>query len=81
GWTIDHGYIWDDGGNFLFCHDDFSHLCVTSLIIRADLYELPQRFEDASLDWIKSILVSHVRIDDAWKSGNHKADDDDGNAD
>nr|AAB95423.1 ORF8 [Rhizobium leguminosarum bv. trifolii] len=62
GWTIDHGYIWDDGGNFLFGHDDFSHLCGTSLIIRADLYELPQRFEDASLDWIKSMLGSHVRI-------------------
>ncbi|MGO8655996.1 galactosyl transferase, partial [Rhizobium ruizarguesonis] len=35
-----------------------------SLIIRADLYELPTRFEDASLDWIKSMLGSHVRIAD-----------------
>lgn len=64
GWTIDRGYIWDDGGSFLFGHDDFSHLCGTSLIIRADLYELPTRFEDASLDWIKSMLGSHVRIAD-----------------
>jgi hypothetical protein len=62
GWTIDHGYIWDDGGSFLFGHDDFSHLCGTSLIIRADLYQLPERFEEASLDWIKSMLGSHVRI-------------------
>ncbi|ACI56236.1 galactosyltransferase protein [Rhizobium leguminosarum bv. trifolii WSM2304] len=62
GWTIDHGYIWDNGGNFLFEHDDFSRLCGTSLIIRADLYGLPQRFDDASLDWIKSMLGSHVRI-------------------
>ncbi|EJZ17250.1 galactosyl transferase [Rhizobium sp. Pop5] len=62
GWTIDHGYIWDDGGQLLFGYDDFSHLCGTSLIIRADLYKLPQEFEDASLEWIKSMLGSHVRI-------------------
>ncbi|WP_144224856.1 galactosyl transferase [Mesorhizobium amorphae] len=64
GWTIDKGYIWDDGGKILLGYDDFSHLCGTSLIIRAALYGLPKRFEDASLDWIKSMLGSHVRIAD-----------------
>ncbi|MFD9898186.1 galactosyl transferase [Mesorhizobium sp. NPDC059025] len=64
GWTIDKGYIWDDGGKILLGYDDFSHLCGTSLIIRAALYGLPERFEDASLDWIKSMLGSHVRIAD-----------------
>ena len=64
GWTIDHGYIWDDGGKLLLGDDDFNHLCGTSLIIRSDLYDLPERFEDASLDWIKSMLGSHVRIAD-----------------
>ncbi|WP_054310537.1 hypothetical protein [Mesorhizobium sp. 1M-11] len=64
GWTIDKGYIWDDGGKILLGYDDFSHLCGTSLIIRAALYSLPERFEDASLDWIKSMLGSHVRIAD-----------------
>ena len=34
------------------------------MIIRSDLYGLPERFEDASLDWIKSMLGSHVRIAD-----------------
>ena len=62
GWTIDRGYIWDDGGRLLLEHDDFSHLCGTSLIIRMDLYGLPERFEDASLDWIKQMLGSHIRI-------------------
>jgi hypothetical protein len=62
GWTIDRGYIWGDGGNLLFAYDDFSHLCGTSLIIRADHYGLPQTFEGASLEWIKSMLGSHVRI-------------------
>ena len=64
GWTIDHGYVWDDGGKLLLGYDDFNHLCGTSLIIRSDLYGLPERFEAASLDWIKSMLGSHVRIAD-----------------
>jgi hypothetical protein len=64
GWTIDRGYIWDDGGRLLLGYDEFSHLCGTSLIVRADLYGLPESFEDAHLDWIKSMLGSHVRITD-----------------
>ena len=62
GWTIDRGFIWDDGGRLLLAHDDFNHLCGTSLIVRSDLYGLPQRFEDASPDWVKSMLGSHIRI-------------------
>ena len=64
GWTIDRGYIWDDGGRLLLGYDEFNHLCGTSLIVRSDLYGVPERFEDASLDWIKSMLGSHVRIAD-----------------
>ncbi len=64
GWTIERGYIWDDGGKLLLGYDEFNHLCGTSLIVRSDLYGLPERFEDASLDWIKSMLGSHVRIAD-----------------
>ena len=64
GWFIDRGYIWDHGGRLLLGHDDFNHLCGTSLIIRSDLYRLPERFEDASIEWIKSMLGSHVRIAD-----------------
>jgi hypothetical protein len=62
GWTIDRGYIWDDGGRLLLGYDRFSHLCGTSLIVRADGYRLPARYEDASLEWIKSMLGSHVRV-------------------
>ena len=64
GWAIDRGYIWDDGGRLLLGHDDFNHVCGTSLIVRSDLYGLPERFEDASPDWIKSMLGSHHRITD-----------------
>jgi hypothetical protein len=62
GWTIDKGFIWDSGGKLLFRYNEFNHLCGTCLIIRSDLYGLPERFEDASLDWIKTMLGSHVRI-------------------
>ena len=62
GWTIDRGYIWNDGGRLLLEHDDFSHLCGTSLIVRSDLYGLPERFEDADVNWIKQRLGSHIRI-------------------
>ncbi|MBP1849834.1 galactosyl transferase [Rhizobium halophytocola] len=62
GWTIDKGYIWDDGGTLLLCHNQFSHHCGTSLIVRSDLYGLPETAEAASIDWIKDMLGSHVRI-------------------
>jgi exopolysaccharide biosynthesis predicted pyruvyltransferase EpsI len=42
GWIINHGYIWDHGGKLLLGHDDFNHICGTSLIVRADLYGLPE---------------------------------------
>jgi hypothetical protein len=62
GWLIDKGYVWDDGGKLLFGHDKFNHLCGTSLIVRSDLYGVPEQFESASPDWIKSMLGSHIRI-------------------
>lgn len=62
GWTIDRGYVWDDGGTILYRHHHFNHVCGSSLIVRSDLYELPQTFEDASADYIKNMLGSHRRI-------------------
>jgi len=62
GWRIEKGFIWDSGGKLLYGYNDFSHLCGTCLIIRSDLYGLPERFADASVDWIKTMLGSHVRI-------------------
>jgi hypothetical protein len=62
GWKIDRGYLWSEGGRLLLHHDDFANYCGTSLIIRSDLYKLPATFEDAGVDYIKSMLGSHVRI-------------------
>jgi hypothetical protein len=62
GWLINRGYVWNDGGRLLLQHEEFNQLCGTSLVIRSDLYALPGRFDDASCDWIKVMLGSHVRI-------------------
>lgn len=62
GWKISEGYIWGDGGNLLFVHHDFSNFCGTSLIVRADLYDLPARYEEADDEYVKSMLGSHVKI-------------------
>ncbi len=62
GWVIDHGYIWDHNGTIIMEHDDFNHVCGTCLIIRSDLYQLPEDFRTASQEWIKSRLGSHHRI-------------------
>ncbi len=64
GWKIDHGYIWDDCGKLLMQHNAFNKTCGTSLIISANLYSLPAKFEDASEKWISSMLGSHVQISD-----------------
>jgi hypothetical protein len=64
GWKVDLGYVWDDGGRLLLQHNEFNRLCGTSLIIRADLYDLPQGFEEASADYIKDMLGGHRRIAD-----------------
>ncbi len=62
GWKIDRGYLWNEGGRLLLHHNDFANFCGTSLIIRSDLYGLPATFEEADIDYIKSMLGSHVRI-------------------
>lgn len=62
GWIIHHGYVWDDGGRVLMACDDFNDICGTSLIVRSDIYGLPERFEDASPDWIKPMLGGHIGV-------------------
>ncbi len=59
GWHVHHGYLWDEGGGFLFTTEELDRLCGTTLIIRSDLYGLPERFEDATVEWIKTMLGSH----------------------
>ena len=62
GWRINDGLVWDDGGKLLLLNSDFNNLCGTSLVIKANLYNLPARFGDASEEFIKTMLGSHVMI-------------------
>ena len=59
GWVIRDGYIWSEGSGFLFLHPDFSGLCGSSHIIRADLYKLPPSIDAASGFDITRLLGSH----------------------
>ncbi len=62
GWIVTRGWLWDDGGKYLFDYEDFHRKCGTCLIIRRDLYRIPDRFEDADLEWVKDSFGSHHRI-------------------
>ena len=50
GWIVDDGYVWDDGGEILYRHRHLNHVCGTTLIVRSDLYRLPDTFEAATHD-------------------------------
>lgn len=63
GWKIDRGYVWTDGGNFFYAHDGFNHICGTSLIIRSDVYELPETLDKADPQMVMAMLGSHQSVD------------------
>ena len=63
GWKIDRGFIWNDGTDLLFEHDDFNHVCGSSLIIRGSAYNLPTKFENADMAFVKQMMGSHHGVD------------------
>lgn len=63
GWELAEGYVWSEGGRVVYRHPEFSKLCGTSHIVRADLLELPESMSAASEDYMKRRLGSHVSID------------------
>lgn len=62
GWKIHQGFIWGEGGRLMMGYDYFYHFCGTSMIIRSDLFGLPERFEDCPEEFLKVMLGSHKRI-------------------
>jgi len=64
GWKVTQGYVWGDGGKLLLINRAFHYLCGTSLIIRADLYNLPARIEDLPDEKIKNVFGSHIKVID-----------------
>ena len=70
GWYLKHGYIWNDGGEYLLKFQDYSELCGSSLIIRADLLAVPATFSDADPDYIKLMLGSHIANQEVLRNRN-----------
>jgi hypothetical protein len=64
GWYVRDGYVWGDGGRILFLFTDFSRLCGTSHIVRADLYRFPSSLETADETYIKRMIGSHIFLHD-----------------
>jgi hypothetical protein len=68
GWYMSKGYGWSDGGKMLYLYSGFHLFCGTSHIVRSDLFNLPQRFEEASDVYIRRMLGSHIYIDEYLRS-------------
>jgi hypothetical protein len=68
GWYFQNGYLWETGGKLLYLYSDFSKLCGTSHIVRRDLYDLPESIDNASDDYIRKMLGSHIFIADRLRS-------------
>jgi hypothetical protein len=62
GWYVHKGFIWGDGGKFIYEYADFWKFCGTSHIVRTALYELPPAVEAANPDYLRRMFGSHVFI-------------------
>lgn len=71
GWYVEHGYLWTEGSSFLMRRGAFNTLCGTSHLVRADLFDLPERAEDASMDRVKAMMGSHIKIEAMLRDAGH----------
>lgn len=62
GWVVNRGWIWSDGGDWVLQHDDFNHICGTCLVVRSDLYDLPESFEQADRTFMMNFMGSHYSV-------------------
>ena len=62
GWFVDKGYVYEDGSKILyFKRKDFHQWCGTCNIVRYDLIDIPERIEDAWINF-KKYYCSHRRL-------------------
>ena len=62
GWSLGSGYLYSGGEDALLLEGNFHRHCGTSHIIRADLLDLPARFEEADDEKVRRWLGAHVFI-------------------
>jgi hypothetical protein len=62
GWYFDNGYLFS-GGNILYTYPHgFYDFCGTSHIVRADLLNIPERFDEGTREYVCRTLGSHKFI-------------------
>jgi hypothetical protein len=67
GWYVRDGYVWGDGGKWVYKYADFSKFCGTSHVVRTDLFQLPANVESADADYVRKLFGSHIFIRDHLK--------------
>lgn len=60
GWLVYHGFMWGEGSHMLMRLAGFNKFCGSCLVIRTDLYRLPDSLASAQVEHIKS-LGSHYQ--------------------
>lgn len=61
GWLVYHGFMWGEGSRMLMRLTNFNKTCGSSLVIRTDLYRLPESIEAADVEHVKTMFGSHFR--------------------
>ncbi len=69
GWFMPEGYVWSDGGSWLYRHPSFFLYCGTSHLVRIDLLGLPDRVEAADPDYVRWMIGSHKVLERRLREG------------
>lgn len=61
GWYVGNGYVWSEGGRWLFKHPQLHKVCGTTHIVHRDLMKIPATAADAPLQHVRW-LGTHARL-------------------
>ncbi len=67
GWFVGDGYVWSEGGQWLFKHDMLHKSCGTTHILHRDLMKIPATAAEAPLQHVRW-LGTHARITEEFVS-------------
>ena len=62
GWFVSSGYLYDSSDTLLRYPEKFNEFCGTSIIVRADLLQIPATEADATDSYTRHQLGSHISI-------------------
>ncbi|MEB3341991.1 glycosyltransferase family 2 protein [Okeania sp.] len=62
GWFVNKGYLYKEGSKYLYIkRQNFDRWCGTSIILRRDLYPLPETLESNNLDYYNRYYIPHSK--------------------